>query len=150
MSSHPDWHNYCATILISTTNRIFMARRNNHSRNTGPKKFVHHKQQRARSSSDPQNPMANVDHNPNDHPEGELQRSPEKSFSILVDSVPYLVKAVPFSFNDETRYRVSFNGSPEHVFTWDSSLGQLRAIGDDSSTIPDNLEIAISEKLQSI
>ena len=57
--------------------------------------------------------------------------------------------ATPFSFNDEIRYRVSFNGSPEHVFTWDSSLGQLRAINDDSSTMPDNLEIAISEELQS-
>jgi hypothetical protein len=35
------------------------------------------------------------------------------------------------------------------VFTWDSSLGQLRAIDDDASTLPDNVEEAISEKLQS-
>jgi hypothetical protein len=125
-----------------------MVRRNNHSRNAGPKKSGHHEQQRGRSSSDPQNQVANVDLN--DHPEGEMPRSSEKSFNILIDSVPYLVKAVPFSFNGETRYRVSFNGSPEHVFTWDSSVGQLRAISEDSSTIPDNLEIAISEKLQSM
>ncbi len=70
-------------------------------------------------------------------------------FNLLVDSVPSMVKATPFRFNDGIRYTVSFNGSPEHVFTWDSSLGQLRAINDDSSTIPDNLEMAISEKLQS-
>ena len=125
-----------------------MARRNNHFRTTGPKS-IDHKQQRGRSSSDPQNAMANVNHDPNDHPEGGLKPSNEKSFNILIDGVPYLVSAVPFSFNGETRYRVSFNGSPEHVFTWDSSLGQLRAINDDSSTMPDNLEIAISEKLQS-
>ena len=73
----------------------------------------------------------------------------ERTFNLLVDSVPYMVKAVPFRFNDEVRFRVSFNGSPEHVFTWDSSLGQLRAINDDSSTMPDDLELAISEKLQS-
>ena len=73
----------------------------------------------------------------------------ERRFNLLVDSVPYIVKAIPFRFNDEMRYRVSYNGSPEHVFTWDSSLGQLRAINDDSSTMPDNLELAISEKLQS-
>jgi hypothetical protein len=73
----------------------------------------------------------------------------ERRFNLLVDSVPYMVKAIPFRFNGEMRYRVSFNGSPEHVFTWDSSLGQLRAINDDSSTMPDNLELAISEKLQS-
>ena len=96
----------------------------------------------------PQNPGTNVDQNPDDHPGMELKHSNEKSFNILVDSVPYMVKAVPFSFNGDLRYRVSFNGSAEHVFTWDSSLGQLRAINDDSSTIPDNLEIAISEKLQ--
>ena len=126
-----------------------MARRNNHSRANGPKGFIDNKQQRGRSSSDPQSPMTNIDHDRNDYP-GELKPSNEKNFNILIDGVPYLVQAVPFSFNGETRYRVRFNGSPEHVFTWDSSLGQLRAINDDSSTIPDNLEIAISEKLQSV
>jgi len=126
-----------------------MARRDNHRRNTGPKKSGRYTQQRGRQSSDPQNPGANDDHNVNDHPADEWQHSNEKRFNILVDSVPYMIKALPFSFNGETHYRVSFNGSPEHVFTWDSSLGQLRAINDESSTIPDNLEIAISEKLQS-
>ena len=66
-----------------------------------------------------------------------------------MDSVPYLIRATPFQFNGETRYRVSLNGGSEHVFTWDSSLGQLRAIDDDASTLPDNVEEAISEKLQS-
>ncbi|HET9826385.1 MAG TPA: hypothetical protein VFP87_13690 [Chitinophagaceae bacterium] len=75
--------------------------------------------------------------------------SNERRFNLLVDSVPYMVTAMPFRFNGETRYRVSFNGGSEHVFTWDSSLGQLRAIDDEASTLPDNLEEAISEKLQS-
>ena len=73
----------------------------------------------------------------------------ERRFNLLVDSVPYMVQATAFRFNSELRYRVSFNGSPEHVFTWDSSVGELRAIDDDSSTMPDNLELAISKKLQS-
>jgi len=59
------------------------------------------------------------------------------------------VEASPFIFNGEIRYKVIFNGSPEHLFTWDSELGQLRAVDDDSSTMPDNLETAISKKLQS-
>jgi len=73
----------------------------------------------------------------------------ERRFNLLVDSVPYLVSAKPFQFNGEVRYRVSVNGGSEHVFTWDSSLGQLRAIDDEASTLPDNVEEAISEKLQS-
>ncbi len=90
------------------------------------------------------------DGNPGDEREPMKPPQPgERKFDILVDSVPYMVKAAPFTFNGETRYRVSFNGSPEHVFTWDSSLGQLRAIDDDSSTMPDSLEEAISERLQS-
>lgn len=75
--------------------------------------------------------------------------SNERRFSLLVDSVPYMVNAKPFRFNGEVRYRVSVNGGSEHVFTWDSSLGQLRAIDDEASTLPDNVEEAISEKLQS-
>ena len=125
-----------------------MARRDNHIGDNEPKKSPHHRQQRSRWSSHPRNLGINVDQSLDDYPRKELKHSNEKSFNILVDSVPYMVKAVPFSFNGEIRYRVSFNGSSEHVFTWDSSLGQLRAINDDSSTIPDNLEIAISEKLQ--
>jgi hypothetical protein len=125
-----------------------MSRGDNHGRNRWSKKSDRYRQQRGRRSPDPQNPEAN-DQNINDPAGDKLQHSNEKRFSILVDSVPYMIQAVPFSFNGETRYRVRFNGSPEHVFTWDSSLGQLRAINDESSTIPDNLEIAISEKLQS-
>jgi hypothetical protein len=81
--------------------------------------------------------------------DGKKLYTEEKRFNLVVDNVPYMVKAAPFTFNGEIRYRVRFNESSEHVFTWDSSLGQLRAIDDDASTMPDNLEIAISEKLQS-
>lgn len=72
----------------------------------------------------------------------------EHSFELLLSGVPYFVKAEPFSFNGETRYKVSFNNSDEHIFTWDSSLGRMAAIDDGAGTIPDDLETAISAKLQ--
>ena len=72
----------------------------------------------------------------------------EQSFELLLSGVPYFVKAEPFAFNGETRFRVSYNNSDEHIFTWDSSLGRLAAIDDDAGTIPDDLETAIAGKLQ--
>ena len=72
----------------------------------------------------------------------------EHNFDLVVGGVPYSVKAIPFEFNTETRFTVSYNGSTEHIFTWDSSLGRLTAIDDDAATLPDDLEIAIAEKLQ--
>ena len=74
----------------------------------------------------------------------------DSTFTLVVDDVPLEVTSVPFEFNTETRYRVSYNNSPEIVFTWDSSLGRLAAIGDESSTLPDSVEVAIAERLQSV
>lgn len=68
-------------------------------------------------------------------------------FELLVDGVPYAVTAEPFDYNTETRYRVVYNGN-EHIFTWDSSLGRLAPIDDDSSEIPVNLELEISNRIQ--
>ena len=73
----------------------------------------------------------------------------ESSFEILVDKTPYLVKVVPFEFNEETRYKVKYNGGDEHIFTWDSSLGRMAPIDDDAITMPDALETAIAQRLQS-
>ncbi|HEU4471044.1 MAG TPA: hypothetical protein VFR58_08175 [Flavisolibacter sp.] len=72
----------------------------------------------------------------------------EQRFELLLDGVPYSVTASPFEFNAETRYRVLYNGN-EHIFTWDSSLGRLAPIDDDAGIIPDNLEEAIAQRLQS-
>ena len=72
----------------------------------------------------------------------------EQSFQLLLNGVPYFVKATPFEYNTETRYKVRYNEGEEHIFTWDSSLGRLTAIDDDAVTIPDELESAIAGKLQ--
>ena len=74
----------------------------------------------------------------------------EKKFDLLVDKVPYLVNATPFTFNNELRFLIRINGGEEHVFTWDSEIGALRAIDDDAATLPVGLEEALSEKLQSL
>ena len=69
-----------------------------------------------------------------------------KNFTLLVDKVPYLLKVAPFSFNDETRFNVSVNGSEGYIFTWDSELLRLRAI-DDAGNLPDTLEVAINQQI---
>jgi hypothetical protein len=71
-------------------------------------------------------------------------------FELLVDGVPYEVRATPFEFNTSTRFRVSSNGGPAFIFAWDEEMKRLTAIGDGTSTIPDNLERAIAEKLESM
>jgi hypothetical protein len=101
--------------------------------------------------SEPQDLASQIDRNSTSRPEEQARSidTNERRFSLLLDSVPYMVAAKPFRFNGEVRYRVSVNGGFEHVFTWDSSLGEFRAIDDEASTLPDNLEEAISGKLQS-
>jgi hypothetical protein len=146
-----------------------MARGDNNKRNTSGRgssnqsnqSFIrsdkHHKSNRNKKQtggwpSESQEPQLNSDAGRNSGEPAHEAKSfgaDERNFNILVDGVPYMIRSIPFTFNDEIRYRVSFNGSPEYVFTWDSSLGQLRAINDDSADLPDNLEMAISEKLQS-
>lgn len=73
----------------------------------------------------------------------------EHSFELLVDKVPYRVTAAPFSFNEQTRYRVTYNGGTDHIFSFDPSLGRLAPLDDDAGTMPDSLEVAIAERLQS-
>jgi hypothetical protein len=73
---------------------------------------------------------------------------PER-FELALDGVPYSFTASPFTYNTETRYRVTYDGV-EHIFTWDSALGRLAPINDDSSTLPMGLEEAIAERLQSL
>jgi hypothetical protein len=71
----------------------------------------------------------------------------DQRFELLIDGVPYSVTAAPFEFNNETRYKVRYNGN-EHIFTWDTTLGRLTPIDDDAAEIPDNLEQEIARRLQ--
>lgn len=70
-----------------------------------------------------------------------------KNFEIIVDGVPYMIKATPFNFNEEKRFTVSYNGGEEVVFTFDVSLKRFVPLGDEAIEIPDNLESEIASKL---
>jgi hypothetical protein len=69
------------------------------------------------------------------------------AFDLLLNQVPYAVKAEPYPFNTETRFRVRYNDSPEYIFAWDEEAEQFIAIGDEASTIPDEVEEAVAVKL---
>jgi len=71
-----------------------------------------------------------------------------RRLEINVDMTPYILSVTPFKFNEEVRYHVSYNGSPDILFAWDNTVGHFAAFGDDSATMPDNLELAIANKLQ--
>ncbi len=71
----------------------------------------------------------------------------QQSFELFIDGVPYFVKATPYYLNGETRYAVTYNGSPEMLFAWEPALGRLAALGDDTAILPDTLERAISQRL---
>jgi hypothetical protein len=74
-------------------------------------------------------------------------REAEQTYDFLVDGVPYFVRILPFNFNDETRYYISVNDGPRHVFLWDEELMQIRSLDDSAAILPDTLETAISRKL---
>jgi len=73
-----------------------------------------------------------------------------QNFELIVDGAPYLVKATPFNFNQEKRFTVSYNGSDEYVFVFDTNVGRYVAVGDDSVTLPSRLEEEIATKLYSM
>lgn len=70
-------------------------------------------------------------------------------FNLSVDGAPYIVKATPCRFNENIQYRVVINGGDEVLFTFNSELGRFAPVGDDAISVPDNLEIAIGNKLNS-
>lgn len=73
----------------------------------------------------------------------------EHKFELLVDGLPYIVKVTPFQFNDQVRYKVSYNGGKDDIFVWSTEVKRLFPIDDASSTLPDDLSVAISNKIES-
>lgn len=73
----------------------------------------------------------------------------DQTFQFLLNGVPYVIKATPFEFNTETRFRVSINGSEDFIFTYNTNFNRYMAIGDETATIPDDVELAIAERLYS-
>jgi hypothetical protein len=75
------------------------------------------------------------------------RRNHEQTYDFLIDGVDYFVRIVPFEFNDETRYKISVNDGPQHIFLWDEQVMQIRSLDDSAAVLPDTLETEISQKL---
>jgi hypothetical protein len=99
------------------------------------------------ASNQSNQPLVTSDRN---HPASNHNRRDNslRRLEINVDMTPYILEITPFNFNEEVRYHVSYNGSPDILFAWDNRVGHYAAFGDESATMPDNLELAIAEKLQ--
>jgi len=71
-------------------------------------------------------------------------------FELMVDGNPMVVKATPYqTLSTETRFRVSVNDSPVHIFAWDKDLNRLTAIDSSNAAgdIPDKIDEAIGRQL---
>lgn len=70
-----------------------------------------------------------------------------QSFNTVVDGIPYLVETREYDYNGEKRFLVSYNGGGENVFVFNPEINQYVSKGENTSTIPDSLEKAISDQL---
>ncbi len=71
-------------------------------------------------------------------------------FEVTVEGKAVVVKATPYQINTgETRFRVSINDSPVHIFAWDNNRQRLADIesGHAANKIPAQIEAAISEQI---
>jgi len=76
-------------------------------------------------------------------------RQPAIEMDIVVEGTPLQVIAKPYTAaNDQPRFRVSYNGSPVHIFGEDRTQHKLVAIDSGSEPIPAIIEQAIGFALQ--
>ncbi len=70
------------------------------------------------------------------------------NFEVTVDGAPVEVMAKPYmAANDKQRFRVSYNGSPIHIFGFDENAHKVVVLDSASETIPINIERAIANTL---
>lgn len=80
-------------------------------------------------------------------PKNNLPNDRLYQFDIDVDHVKYYVEAMPFSFNEQVRYKIAVNGRPANIFAWDQEVELYRPIDDDATLLPDGLIRAVNRKL---
>lgn len=72
----------------------------------------------------------------------------EISFELNVDGTPIEVMAKPYlAANEKKRFRVSYNGSPIHIFGLDEQAHKVRVIDSAAQEIPPQIERAIANTL---
>lgn len=71
------------------------------------------------------------------------------SFDVAVNGRSYAVNATAFKLpSGETRYRVSYNNGPVHIFGWDEGLDRFAETDNTADVIAPIIEMAIAEKLE--
>jgi hypothetical protein len=75
-------------------------------------------------------------------------RFDEISFELNVDGAPVEVMAKPYlAANEQKRFRVSYNGSPIHIFGLDEEAHKVRVLDSAAQEIPPQIEKAIANTL---
>jgi hypothetical protein len=75
-------------------------------------------------------------------------RFEEISFEVNVEGKPIEVMAKPYlAANEQKRFRVSYNGSPIHIFGLDEKVNKLRLLDSAAQQIPPQIEHAIASTL---
>lgn len=69
------------------------------------------------------------------------------TFEIVVEGSRVHVKATPYLLNNETRFRVSYNDSPVHIFSYNPEIGSMRLIEENKAEMPAPIERAIIHTL---
>ena len=69
------------------------------------------------------------------------------TFEMVVNGSRIHVKATPYLLNNETRFRVSYNDSPVHIFSYNPERGSLRLIAENKAVMPAPIERAIVQTL---
>jgi hypothetical protein len=71
------------------------------------------------------------------------------SFEMVINNRAYNVKATPYTIaTGETRFRVSYNNSPVHIFGWDNGLERLAEVEDATDILVPVVEMAIARELE--
>lgn len=78
-----------------------------------------------------------------------MTMSDRLNINVRVDNVPYSVTATPCVYNTEIQYKVSINGNNEVMFVFDPEVGRYVAAGNDSISVPDDVEMEIGNRLNS-
>lgn len=75
-------------------------------------------------------------------------RIPAINFEVVVDGRPMEVVATPFITADEKkRFRVSYDGSPVHIFELNEAARRIEVVDSASETIPLHVEREIGNTL---
>lgn len=71
------------------------------------------------------------------------------SFEMSVNNRHYIVTATPYTIaTGETRFRISYNDSPVHIFGWDENLDRMTEVEKVSDVLAPVIEMAIALQLE--